>query len=45
MDLFYFVDFDIIFSHDNNVPVRLYLRNILCVLTGAFWHLNSLVFP
>ena len=31
---FYFVDFDISFSHDSNVPVGLYLRKILFVLTG-----------
>ena len=33
---FYFVDFDITFSHDDNVPVGLYLRKILFVLTGIF---------
>ena len=42
---FYFVDFDIIFSHDNTSKVVLILRKILFVLTGSFWDLNSLVFP
>ena len=40
---FYFVNFDIIFPMI--IPVRLYLRKILFVLTGSFWDLNSLVFP
>ena len=40
---FYSVDFDRIFPMI--IPVRLYLRKILFVLTGLFWHLNSLVFP
>ena len=40
---FYSVDFDRIFPMI--IPVRLYLRKILFVLTGLFWHRNSLVFP